>query len=128
MDNEKWTLVANEEQFDQLLDLALEFHDAVSGAARWMGGEYLTPAGDLVLDGFGNLIVFTISQFPRVPDLELRFTKVQAFRYDYGSESTPVVRFATGIVHVTLLEWKIEAESFSYRALSSRALGMPDLS
>ncbi len=127
MKNENWTLVDTKLKFEELLDLALDFHDAVSRTSRWIGAEYLSPSRHLALDGFGTLVVSTISQFAEVPDLELRFGKVHSFHYEYGGELTPEIEFTSDGIRAALMEWIVEAESMQYRILPIRTFGMPDL-
>jgi hypothetical protein len=122
MSNGDWKTIRDDDQLSSFLDLTKGLHDAITINSRWEGAEYLTPSRHLVLDGFGTLFLEVVSQFADVPALELRFEKVEKFRYPYGGDTEPVIEFSRLGIRTKLLEWEIEASSFSYRTAISKSL------
>jgi hypothetical protein len=121
MSNLDWKTIRDNEQLNSFLDLTKGLHDAITINSWWEGAEYLTPSRHLVLDGFGTLLLEVVSQFADVPALELRFEKVEKFRYSYGGDTEPVIEFSRLGIRTKLLEWEIEAASFCYRVAKSNS-------
>ena len=119
MADDDWIAVGNGEQWSELLDLSLEFHDAFSAEARWIGPECLTASRSVALHGYGTLHVRAFSQFAEVPYLELRFGKCRRFQYRYEDEHSPHVSFSPKGVLAKILQWELEAETFDYRKVAN---------
>lgn len=122
-DENNWREISNQQKLEQLLDLTLGFHDAITVSSKWQGAEFINESGGLELHGRGTLVLVIASQFPQVPAFGLKFEKVKQFRYEYGSDLEPYIAFTKLGVLANLLEWQIEAASLEYRVLEHPSIG-----
>jgi hypothetical protein len=116
-DEKDWFRVGGQQEESLLLDLARDFHDAVATLACWEGAEHVNSAGELAMAGYGKLTLRISSQFLDVPDLELRFRGVRAFRYEYEFDFEPSIVFESQGISAKLITWEIQAEGLEYRSL-----------
>ncbi len=119
-----WTNVSSLEDFSNLLDKALDFHDAVATLACWEGAEDVNSAGEMEMDGYGVLTLRFKSQFREVLPLELKFLDVRVFRYEYELDFEPSIVFGSKGISVQLLSWEIKANGLQYRSLKSQGSEM----
>ncbi len=110
----QWRSVESASSVERLVELAAGFEDALTISSIWQGAEYLDPSGNAILDGYGNLYLSLVSQFPDIPSLELRFQRVRSFRYDYEFDFELEVEFGNGWINARLLNWEIQAEKLDF--------------
>ena len=110
-----WAAVRSQTDANVLREAASGFEDAITIAARWVGGETIDDLGSLNCGARGDLMLSIQSQFLDVAELEIKFVQVDRFSYDFQYDAELRVGFRDTDVEVRLLAWSIVAAKILWR-------------
>lgn len=110
-----WQAVSDQAEAEALLDMTRGFHDSIATKTEWEGEERIDEAGYLESQGYGQLLLALNSQFKDVGRIELRFSGVESFRYEYALDAEASIVIEPGSVRARFGSWAIEAVGMEFR-------------